>query len=135
MRILAIVIIIAAGVLTATVPARGHHAFAAEFDSNRPVMLRGTVTMMEWINPHSWIHIEVEGEDGAIETWMIETGSPNTLLRAGMTRDSIVAGMEIVVDGFLAKDGSNTANGRNVTLADGSQLFLGSSSGAGAPPR
>ena len=134
MRVLAIVVIVTAGVLAATVPARGHHAFTAEFDSNSPVMLRGTVTMMEWINPHSWIHIEVEGEDGTVQTWMIECGSPNTLLRAGMTRESILAGMEIVVDGFLAKDGSNTANGRNVTLADGSQLFLGSS-GAGAPPR
>jgi hypothetical protein len=133
MRIAVFVLTVAVAVVTATAPARGHHAFTAEFDGNRPVTLRGTVIMMEWINPHSWIHVEIEADDGTVEAWMIECGSPNTLLRAGMTRESILAGMEIVVDGFLAKDGSNTANGRNVTLADGSQLFLGGSSGAGAP--
>ena len=134
MRILTIVFTIAIGLLATTMPASGHHAFTAEFDADSPVTLRGTVTTMEWINPHSWLHIEVEREDGIVETWMIECGSPNTLLRRGMTRDSILAGMEVVVDGFLAKDGSNTANGRNVTFIDGSELFLGSS-GAGAAPR
>ncbi len=110
----------------------GHHAFAAEFDSNKPVKLRGTVTRMEWINPHAWIHVDVKDADGKVNNWMIECGTPNTLLRRGMTKNSIATGTEIVVDGYQAKDGTFKANGRDVTFPDGRKLFLGSQ-GTGAP--
>jgi hypothetical protein len=103
-----------------------HHAFAAEFDANQPITLRGTVTRVEWINPHAWIHIDVEDEGGNVESWMIEAGSPNTLVRRGMTRDSIPAGTEVVVFGYRHRNGSNAANGRDVTLPNGSRLFLNS---------
>ena len=116
--------------LVATVvPALAHHAFAAEFDAKKPVKLRGTVTKMEWINPHAWIHIDVKKSDGAVEEWMIETGTPNTLLRRGFTRDSLKVGTEVQVDGYQSKDGSLRANGRDITLPDGKTLFLGSSGG------
>jgi len=108
-------------------PAWAHHAFAAEFDAKRPIKLQGTVTKMEWINPHAWIHIDVKKADGSVEEWMIEAGTPNTLLRRGLTRDSLKKGTEIVVDGYQSKDGSLRANGRDVTLPDGKTLFLGSS--------
>jgi hypothetical protein len=109
-----------------------HHAFSAEFDSNKPVQLRGAVVKVEWINPHTWIHIDVKGADGVTERWMIEGGTPNTLLRRGITRDSLPTGTEILVDGYRAKSGLKRANGRDVTLPDGRKLFLGSS-GTGAP--
>jgi len=109
-----------------------HHSFVAEFDPDRPITLEGAVTRIEWINPHAWIHIDVEGEDGNVESWRIECGSPNTLVRLGMTRDSIPRGTEVVVFGYRHRDGSNAANGRDVTLPDGSSLFLGSP-GTGAP--
>ena len=114
------------------VPAMGHHAFAAEFDADSPVKLTGKVTRMEWINPHAWIHIEVTKEDGSIETWMVESGSPPSLFRRGFTKNSLLPGTEIVVEGFRAKDRSNKCAGRTVTYANGERLFLGSS-GTGAP--
>jgi hypothetical protein len=105
--------------------ASAHHAFAAEFDAKKPVKLRGTVTKMEWINPHAWVHIDVKKDDGSVEEWMIEAGTPNTLLRRGFTRDSLKPGTEIIVDGYQSKDGSLRANGRDVTLPNGQTLFLG----------
>jgi Family of unknown function (DUF6152) len=112
--------------------ASAHHAFGAEFDANRPVLLKGVVTKVEWVNPHAWIHMEVTKPDGTKEEWMVEGGTPNTLLRRGITRDSLKVGALIIVDGYQAKDRSNRANGRNITYPDGRRLFLGSS-GTGAP--
>jgi hypothetical protein len=114
------------------VPAWAHHAFAAEFDAKKEVHLVGTVTRVEWINPHAWIHINVKSPDGKVNEWSVEAGTPNTLFRRGATKDSLKVGTEITVDGYQAKDGSNTANGRDVTLSDGRKLFLGST-GTGAP--
>ncbi|HEV8317141.1 MAG TPA: DUF6152 family protein [Vicinamibacterales bacterium] len=116
----------------ATMPVVAHHAFSAEFDAQRPVKLRGTVTKMEWINPHSWIHIDVKDAKGSVTEWMIEGGAPNALLRRGFTKDSLPVGTEILVEGYQAKDGSNRANGRDITFKDGKKLFVGSS-GTGAP--
>ena len=109
-----------------------HHAFSAEFDSTRPVTLKGKVTKMEWINPHAWLHMDVKSPDGKVVSWAVEGGAPNALLRRGWNRTSVPPGTEIVVEGYRAKDGSNRANGRDVTLANGTKLFLGSS-GTGAP--
>ena len=112
--------------------ALAHHAFSAEFDANRPVRFQGTVTKVEWINPHAWIHMDVEMDDGSTERWMIEGGNPHNLFRRGFNKDVIQIGMEIVVDGYGSKDGTRRANGRDLTLPDGRTLFMGSS-GTGAP--
>ena len=111
---------------------RAHHAFAAEFDASRPFKIRGTVVKMEWINPHTWLHLDVKRPDGKMESWMIEGGTPNTLFRRGFTKDSLKTGTKIVVEGYRAKDGSMRANGRDITFTDGRKLFMGSS-GTGAP--
>ena len=122
----------AALIVACAAPAIAHHSFAAEFDAKQPVTLKGTVTRMEWINPHTWIHLDVKKADGTTERWMIEGGTPNTLLRRGLTKASLPEGTELVVDGYKAKNGSNRANGRDVTFTDGRKMFLGSS-GTGAP--
>lgn len=122
------------GLALATNPVHAHHSFAAEFDVNQPVTLEGTVTKMEWINPHAWLHIDVKNADGSTTPWMIEGATPNTLLRRGFTRDAVKAGMEITILGYRAKNGANRANGRDLILPDGSRLFMGSPpSAAGAP--
>ena len=115
-----------------TVPVVGHHSFAAEFDAARPVTLSGTVTKMEWINPHAWIHLEVKKPDGKVENWEVETGNPSALIRRGFNKNSLPAGTEITVQGYRAKDGGMRANGRDLSFKDSKKLFVGSS-GTGAP--
>jgi hypothetical protein len=122
----------AIGLVVTALPLSAHHAFSAEFDAKRPVKLRGVVTKMEWINPHSWIHIDVKDASGKVTPWMVEGGAPNALLRRGFTKTSLPVGTEVLIEGFQAKDGSNRANGRDITLPDGKKLFVGSS-GTGAP--
>ena len=131
-NMLTAVLLAAAVIVTAAIPVWAHHAFAAEFDANRPVLLKGTVTKVEWVNPHAWIHLTVKKTDGTTEEWMVEGGTPNTLFRRGFTKNSLLAGTEVIIDGYQSKDRSNRANGRDVTFADGRKLFLGSS-GTGAP--
>ena len=134
MRTKLALVVAGASLLLAAVPVWAHHAFAAEFDAKKPVKLQGKVTKMEWINPHAWIHLDVKNADGTVTNWMVEGGTPNTLLRRGFTKDSLQPGTDIVVDGYQAKDGSFRANGRDVTFADGRKLFIGNqNAGEGAP--
>ena len=132
MRTIGIIVTGLAVMVSGAGAAMAHHAFAAEFDSTKPVSLQGVDTKMEWINPHSRIHLDVKNADGTVTKWMIEGGTPNTLVRRGFTKDSLKPGTEIRVEGFRAKNGANRANGRDLVLPDGKRLFLGSS-GTGAP--
>jgi hypothetical protein len=116
----------------ASVPLAAHHSFAAEFDAKQPVLFKGTVTKMEWINPHVWIHMNVTQPNGKTEAWMVEGGAPTVLFRRGFSKTSLQAGTQIVVDGYRAKDGTNKMNAREITFADGRKLFAGSE-GTGAP--
>ena len=124
--------IAACALLLAAWPARAHHSFAAEYDATKPVKMTGTVTQMEWINPHAWIHMDVKKPDGKVENWMVEAGAPNALLRRGFNKQSLLPGTVITVEGYQAKDGALRANGRDITYQDGRKLFVGSS-GTGAP--
>ena len=121
-----------AAILAANVPLIAHHAFSAEFDAKAPVTLKGPITKVEWINPHAWLHMDNQLANGKTEAWMVEGGTPNTLQRNGITRDSVKVGTIILVSGYRAKDGRMRANGRDITLPDGRTLFMGSS-GTGAP--
>ena len=123
---------IGVGLLLAATPAWPHHSFAAEFDESKPVTLRGTLTKMELTNPHGWIHMDVKGPDGKVVNWAVETGPTNALIRRGLRKTDFAPGSEIIIKGFRAKNGTTTANGREITFADGRDFFMGSS-GTGAP--
>lgn len=126
-------VLIAGTALTlGSIPALAHHGFSAEFDADAPVSLRGTISKIEWINPHSWIHVDVKNAEGVVETWMVEGGTPNTLMRRGITRDSLPVGTEILITGYRSRDGGTKANGRDITYVDGRKLFMGSEN-TGAP--
>jgi uncharacterized protein DUF6152 len=132
MRTKLTVVLAGVGLLLAAAPVLAHHAFSAEFDASKPLKLQGTVTQVEWINPHAWVHLDVKRPDGTVEQWMIEGGTPNTLFRRGFTKNSLPYGTVIIVDGYRAKDGSLKGNGRDLTFPDGRKLFMGST-GTGAP--
>lgn len=126
------VVLLPIAMLLAAVPVLAHHSFAAEFDEKQPVTLRGTLTRMDWVNPHGWIYIDVKGSDGKVVNWAVESGAPNALLRRGLRKTDFPPGIEIIVEGYRAKNGSLTANGRTVKLTDGRNFFMGST-GTGAP--
>jgi hypothetical protein len=134
MRVKQSLVILTVGFILTTAQAVAHHAFSAEFDATKPISLRGTLVRMEWVNPHGWLHIEVKQPDGTVVKWMGETGAVNALVRRGWSKTSLKAGMEIKVDGYLAKDGTRKMTAMNVELPDGSKLFAGSS-GTGAPEK
>ena len=132
MRTTMLSVVVGVGLLLGGVTLSAHHAFSSEFDANRPVKFTGTVTKMMWVNPHAWIYVDVKKSDGTTEEWMVEAGTPNTLLRRGFTKSSLLPGTVIKVDGYQSKDGSLRANGRDLTLPDGRTLFVGAE-GTGAP--
>jgi len=132
MKMRSAIVIATAGLLTAAAPLWAHHAFAAEFNASAPVHLEGAITKVELINPHAWLTIEVTKPDGTAESWMVEAGSPNVLLRRGFTKNTVAVGTKVVVEGYQSKDGSKRANGRDIVLPNGQKLFLGSQ-GTGAP--
>ena len=131
MRTKLVVVVAGVGLLLTAVPVRAHHAFSAEFDINMPIQLRGTLLKREMVNPHSWFHIDIKDPEGKVVTWMVEGGSPNQLIRMGVTKNTLQIGTELVVEGYQAKDGTNKAVGRNFVLSDGSRLFLGGSAPGG----
>ena len=133
MRLLTPILCTAIALLAGPRPAAAHHAFGAEFDASRPIVVKGKIVKIEWVNPHTWIHVELVKPDGSKEVWMFEGGSPNTLLRRGVNKNSFPPGTEVVIDGYQARDHSELrANARNVTFPDGTKMFLGST-GTGAP--
>lgn len=137
-RVTVVSLVVAVGLLLIgiTAPVHGHHAFSAEFDANKPIELKGTITGMEWVNPHSWLHIDVKKPNGTVEQWMVEGGPPTTLLKRGLTKKSVQIGATVIVTGFQSRDGSCKpicrGNGRDISFTDGRKLFMGSS-GTGAP--
>ena len=126
------VLIAGLALLLAAATSTAHHSFSAEFDEHKPITLKGTLHRMDWVNPHGWIYVDVKGADGKVTTWGVEAGAPNALLRRGLRKTDFQAGMQVVVTGFLAKNGTPTVNGRTVTLPDGREFFTGSSAGNGA---
>ena len=128
MRMRRVVAGLGAGLLLAAAPLTAHHAFSSEFDINKPFKFRGTLTKWEMINPHSWFHFDVTGDDGSVVEWMIEGGSPNSLIKQGVTKHTLAVGTEMLIEGYQAKDGTNKGVGRNLVLADGRRLFLGGES-------
>ena len=134
MRTMHAVVVAGVGLLLTAGPVRAHHAFSSEFDVKKPLTLKGTVVKWEMINPHSWFHIEVKDPDGTVVEWMVEGGSPNSLIRQGVTKNSIQIGMQLTIEGYQAKDATNKAVGRNFVLPDGKRLFVGSQSGPDSKP-
>lgn len=133
MRAKLVVVVACAGLLLAVGQARAHHAFAAEFDVNKPLTLKGSLIKWEMVNPHSWFHVAVKEPDGKVTEWLIEGGSPNQLIRMGVTKNTVPIGTELTIEGYRAKDGGLKAVGRNFVLPDGSRLFLGGSAPGGTP--